>query len=556
MYRQACCHDLLLGRFFLLLAMFATGLSSGAVENEACPLVRMVVERLPDMHIARADHSVFVVGGEPTVVGGHTSGFVPTATAEYFNDGEWHLLQTVYTHDHGFSTPLRSGKVLVGGGHVEPLGIGHIHSVEMYDPATHSFRGFGCLDNKRCFASGIELDSGRVIITGNWFRSDDIEQFDGQKFFTSLGSVSQARACPYVFRIAEDDVIVFGSMDEHGDPIDTIIVDRLRGEPFQVALFNDWKPLRWLVETRGENHCIGHHIYVIPVTNKDGQVAICRVEDTSFTLMPTASPIPMEHDGDHIIYYKSICVDQQVGLAYLFGSGNNNQRLYVAAIGIRQSPSPVTLYYTDPVDPVIWSQPMLTPDGDLLLAGGTGKNADGSTDNFSPVATTLLLHLGNGSGTATTKANYSKIWLWIGLGLLAIGILFGIYKIYKAYKTHAPAPYQAQESIDNDLIQRICQLMDEQKPYLNTELKLQDLADLLGTNRTYLADSIKASCGQTFTQFVNIYRVDYAKKQLRMHPDKKMSAVATESGFTTETHFFRTFKTVTGMTPSEWRVKG
>ena len=52
-------------------------------------------ERLPDLNIPRADHSVFVVGGEPTVVGGHTDGFVPTATAEYFSYGEWHLLETV-----------------------------------------------------------------------------------------------------------------------------------------------------------------------------------------------------------------------------------------------------------------------------------------------------------------------------------------------------------------------------------------------------------------------------------------------------------------------------
>lgn len=104
-------------------------------------------------------------------------------------------------------------------------------------------------------------------------------------------------------------------------------------------------------------------------------------------------------------------------------------------------------------------------------------------------------------------------------------------------------------------MQRICQLMDDQKPYLDDNLKLQDFADLLGTNRTYIADCIKTSHGQTFTQFVNTYRIHHAKELLRKQPDKKMSAVATESGFTTESHFFRTFKTVTGMTPNEWRTQ-
>ena len=50
----------------------------------AVPAVKMAVERLPDLNIPRAGHSVFCTGGEVTVVGGHTSGFVLTPTAEYF----------------------------------------------------------------------------------------------------------------------------------------------------------------------------------------------------------------------------------------------------------------------------------------------------------------------------------------------------------------------------------------------------------------------------------------------------------------------------------------
>lgn len=52
-------------------------------------MVKMEVQRLPDLNIPRAGHAVFVVNGELTVVGGHTSGFVPTATAEYYSGGEW-----------------------------------------------------------------------------------------------------------------------------------------------------------------------------------------------------------------------------------------------------------------------------------------------------------------------------------------------------------------------------------------------------------------------------------------------------------------------------------
>ena len=51
-----------------------------------------------------------------------------------------------------------------------------------------------CLDQKRCFASATEIDSGRVVVTGNWYNLDDIELFDGQKHFTSVKQTTQSRS--------------------------------------------------------------------------------------------------------------------------------------------------------------------------------------------------------------------------------------------------------------------------------------------------------------------------------------------------------------------------
>ena len=525
---------------------------------EDCPKVKLQVERLPDLQIPRGDHSVIVAGGCPMVVGGHTSGFVPTATAEYYSDGEWHLLETVYPHDHGFSVPLRSGQVLIGGGHFEPLGIGHIHSVEMYDPATHTFRGFGCLDTKRCFATAVETDSGRVVITGNWYRADDMELFDGQKFFTHLGQVSQARACPYIFRMC-DDVVVFGNMDEHAEPFDTIIVDRLKGEPFRVPLFDEWKPLRTLIETYSDNHRVGDNAYIFPVINKAGQVAICRVENTDFALLPTTSPVPMEYDGDSIIYYKNVYVNRQAGSAYLFGWGNNKGRLFVLAIGLALAPSPITLYYTDPVEPFVWSQPMLTAEGNLLIAGGVQKNVDGSPDNFSPVATALLLPL-NGPSEALLQAKGSR-WWWLLLAAVLLALAAAALYLWRKRTTAMPSEEaKIDDSIEDyatyeTLMQQICRLMDEERPYLDSNLKIADVATRLGSNVSYVSASINQQRGCSFIVFVNGYRVDAAKQLLRRHPDKKIAEVWAASGFANETSFFRTFKAATGMTPSEWRTK-
>ena len=119
-----------------------------------CPFVKLQVDRLPDLNTPRADHGTFCFKDEIVVIGGHTDGFVSTATAEYFSDGIWHLIPTVYTHDVGFFMTMKSGKILITGGCSEPLGIGQTFTAELYDPATHSFDGFGCMDRKRTMASG------------------------------------------------------------------------------------------------------------------------------------------------------------------------------------------------------------------------------------------------------------------------------------------------------------------------------------------------------------------------------------------------------------------
>ena len=122
----------------LLMAMLSGEGTAQQVSALDCEAVRIEIEQLPDLNIPRYGHCIFFANGELTVVGGHTTGFVPTPTAEYFSDGAWHTVPMAYTHDHGMAVPMKSGKVLVCGGANEPLGIGQTYTAEWYDPATHT----------------------------------------------------------------------------------------------------------------------------------------------------------------------------------------------------------------------------------------------------------------------------------------------------------------------------------------------------------------------------------------------------------------------------------
>ena len=233
------CKRLLLALAFVPSALAATSDKGG---KGACPLVKMEVERLPDLNIARAGHQVLCLNGEYVVAGGHTDGFVPTPTAEYFKNGQWHTIQMVYNHDFGCSAVLKSGKVLLAGGCPEPLGIGQSFVAEIYDPVTHTFKANACLDQKRAVASALELDNGSVVIAGNWYHDDTIEMFDGKKSFTHVRGASVARSGPFIFQTAPGDAIVFSGYGNKGDSLRSSTADKLSDGPMEIPLFEQWLP--------------------------------------------------------------------------------------------------------------------------------------------------------------------------------------------------------------------------------------------------------------------------------------------------------------------------
>jgi hypothetical protein len=236
--------------YLLIIAMMTTSKATADdVGNAKCPIIKLEAERLPDMTVPRSGHSAFLANGEVTVVGGHTSGFKLTPTAEYLKDDEWHQIPTVYSHDGGTSIVMKSGKVLLAGGFKDNLGISQSYEVELYDPKTHTCEGFGCLNQKRASAAAVELDHGQVLITGNWYADDEMELYDGKASFSHAKAVSQSRYLPHVLRTSGNDAMIVAGYDMHGEPLDTIIIDRLHGEAIRDTLFSTWRPLHYDLST-------------------------------------------------------------------------------------------------------------------------------------------------------------------------------------------------------------------------------------------------------------------------------------------------------------------
>lgn len=536
-----------------------------------CPEVKIEAERLPDLTIPRAGHELFYVNGELVVAGGHTNGFVPTPTAEYYRDGTWHQMQMVYTHDVGMSVVLNSGKVLLAGGCEQNIGVGQTFTAELYDPVSHTFNGFGSMEQKRTYASGLELDSGKVVISGNWYHNDGIEVYNGHKHFTYIKNTAIGRSHPYILRTAKDDVLIFGTEGIKGDTIHWT-ADRLKGDTLHIPFFEKWHPMN-VSRYRNAESFIGndskeHYAYLIAVKDNTGQVAIAKVENGGFSLLPTVCPVPMQSQWDSIFYSMPVIVDQKAGRGYMIGiSGDfrsnpeKSNRYYILCIDYAQAtdeqPAPLTLYYTDPLPTICDTPPVVDGNGNLLLAGGILHHS-----NFTPSAEVVLLHVSQQPAKATGGVSPWMILLFV-LAIVAITLAVWLWR----RKTHspetviteeAPAPTNEEADLsdeaDKELMRRMRELMESKKLFLNSNLKLNDFATALNTNRNYISKCISSvRPDYTFAQFVNEYRLEYAKQLILNNPDKKINEIFLEAGFSNEQTFYRTFKISTGMTPKEWK---
>lgn len=530
------------------------GMGGATTEDTPLTIEKLTVERLPDLNLPRYSHNVFFAGSELTVVGGHTSGFVRTPTAEYYADGAWHLLNTVYPHDDGMAVVLDGGqRVLLAGGHEKNLGIGQTYEVELYYPATHTFEGFGCLDRNRAFAQGVELGNGEVVITGNHQGNDAIEIFDGGRAMRFAKDVDVWRSAPYVLPIGKEEVMVFGNVWREGEfhPCDT--VSRLKGAPFRVPLLKDWMP----IVNDQNSHCLssfigdkaaGDYSYLVAAQNGSGEMGFIFVHDTVFTLLPTTSPVPTEWGWGRIRYDHVAVVDRMAQRAYLVGS-DSTARVYVVAVEYGKHPAPITFYYSDPLPDFGNTTPVLTPDGNLVVVGGSIDN------NFSLLSSVWLLKMSDKQDALLAKPSHAKFLWWLLAALLLVATAF-FFIMRRRKAIPAPQETATKETPDgstDELMARIIALMETERVYLNPELKIGDVADALCESRNAVSACINSQRGCTFNQFVNDYRLQHAKKLLSEASELKISTVGLESGFANERSFYRAFKSATGMTPKEWK---
>jgi AraC-like DNA-binding protein len=162
--------------------------------------------------------------------------------------------------------------------------------------------------------------------------------------------------------------------------------------------------------------------------------------------------------------------------------------------------------------------------------------------------------------------DWDYVWLLVSLLMYLIGymglrqpeIFAGGNMAGKSERDETKKKYKKSALTDESAekyLKKLQQYMQSEKPYLNSNITLPELAHHLSMSVHYLSQVINEKLKQNFFEFINQYRVEEAKKML-VDPNKKyltIAAIGFEAGFNSNSSFNAVFKKYTALTPSQFR---
>lgn len=101
----------------------------------------------------------------------------------------------------------------------------------------------------------------------------------------------------------------------------------------------------------------------------------------------------------------------------------------------------------------------------------------------------------------------------------------------------------------NKKIQRAIKYVNEN---YSQNINMALVSNEVSMNYTFFSETFKEITGESFVDYLKKIRINMAKKLLRTN-NLPISKISLEVGFNDEKHFSKTFKTLIGVTPSEYR---
>lgn len=103
---------------------------------------------------------------------------------------------------------------------------------------------------------------------------------------------------------------------------------------------------------------------------------------------------------------------------------------------------------------------------------------------------------------------------------------------------------------DDTLYQKVISYVSKNFIY---DISLKQIASRFGYNQKYLSSALHSLTGMHFSDFIAVYRVEYARELLTKSSELSITEISKNCGFTAINTFNRQFKKITSMTPTEYK---
>jgi len=212
----------------------------------------------------------------------------------------------------------------------------------------------------------------------------------------------------------------------------------------------------------------------------------------------------------------------------------------------------------------------------LYLENNSGGNLNSYNWLFQFTSVLMTLYLIVILKNLFKFSDYPYVSEWIKIGILVLQLFITCWYLYKALNNPGlfrnidsklklvsdiiledkkTEPEVLKENSSNQELLKLKKFMEEEKPFLNPSLTIQDISKQMEIPVRELSVLINHQLGQHFYDFVNTYRIESAMTILKDSSKSKVTIleILYEVGFNSKSSFNTAFKKHTATTPTFYR---
>lgn len=173
----------------------------------------------------------------------------------------------------------------------------------------------------------------------------------------------------------------------------------------------------------------------------------------------------------------------------------------------------------------------------------------------------FMLFLGNEGINVSDNGVITVFFFFLSFAFFVVGFIAnhqryiesGDFFLARALSDHGKKGKEWQDQMD----EKLSTFFRSEKPFLNPDLKITQVAQRLNTNRTYLSCLVHDRYGLNFSHFVNRWRIEESVRMFRdsSHDQYSTRGISELCGFNNYNTFTTAFKCVFGITPARYREK-